>query len=281
MANENIGKKFLSLFILLLLLEKAHPSPTILRGGLLYTEASPNQAIYINQNTLPITRKIDSTTLASALELQSELVNLYSNHCDRIAKEVGKRSHPMVTTQKPIEIPNWSILKTSLIQFFVTPTQHNLANAGSICKQLNASLPEIRTDAQKEIVRKLANENKIEHIYSGIFYDQATRTFRYQSDHRNLGRDTPFGPNMVYGGDYKDWDYTVDRNSDPTLHSMAHRFPVVYSTPAFTFVMKLATDKITWYASKIICQKATTMEFEFLFEFLFHFFVSFFYTGTV
>ena len=89
MANENAGKKLISLFILLLLIEKIHPSPTILRGGLLYTEASPNQAIYINQNTLPITRKIDSKTLASALDLQSELVELYSNHCDRIAKEIG------------------------------------------------------------------------------------------------------------------------------------------------------------------------------------------------
>ena len=65
---------------------------------------------------------------------------------------------------------------------------------------------------------------------------------------------------MIYGGDYPDWDYQVDRNSDPTLHSMAHRFPVVYSNPLYGFVIKLATDKITWYHSKIICQLKIYME---------------------
>ena len=148
MANENIGKKFLSLFILLLLIEKAHPSPTILRGGLLYTEASPNQAIYINQNTLPITRKIDSEMLASAIDLQKELDKLYSNHCDRIAISIEKKSHPMATANpNPPEVIKYKVLPYE--RFFITETQHSLANAGAICKNLNASLPEIRTDSQK------------------------------------------------------------------------------------------------------------------------------------
>ena len=140
--------------------------------------------------------------------------------------EPPRNSEPMVT----------QALQAPYNKFIVTNTQHSLTDASAICKNLNDTLPEIRTDTLKENVRALAITNKIEHIYSGIVYDQTTRTFRYLSDHKNLGKETPFGSKMIYGGDYPDWDYTVDRNSDPTLHSMANRYPIVYSNPLYKWM---------------------------------------------
>ena len=55
-------------------------------------------------------------------------------------------------------------------------TQHSLANAAHICAGMNATLPEIRTENQKE-VRTLGIKNNIQHIYSGIVYSQETFTW--------------------------------------------------------------------------------------------------------
>ena len=94
MANL-AGKRLIIFLIFLFLMKNIQSSPTTLRGGLLYTEASPNQAIFINQNMLPITRQIDSTALASGIGIQKDLDRLYTNHCDRVALSLEGKSHPL------------------------------------------------------------------------------------------------------------------------------------------------------------------------------------------
>ena len=72
--------------------------------------------------------------------------------------------------------------------------------------------------------------------------------------------DVPFGNTITYGGDYNTWDYQGDYCNDPTLHSMAGKFPIVYNDPKQTFRLKMATNDMLWSYSKIICQKITYPE---------------------
>ena len=239
-------------------------SPTTLRGGLLYTEASPNQAIFINQNMLPITRQIDSTALASGIELQKDLDKLYANHCDRVALSLEGKAHPFElsgNSEYPTQEMNVTLHfeKRPHMTYFSPPSIVTLAEAAHICTTYNGTLPEIRTEQQKEQLRILANREKISNIYSGIIYDQETRTFRYKSDMKSIN-DVPLGNKITYGGDYNTWDYQGDYCNDPTLHSMAGKFPIVYNDPKQTFRLKMATNDMLWSYSKIICQTITYPE---------------------
>ena len=65
----------------------------------------------------------------------------------------------------------------------------------------------------------------------------------------------PFSTIITYGGDYPDWNYEGELRHDPTLHRMAGKYPIMYNDPNHTFRLKMATNKIIWTTSKIICQK--------------------------
>ena len=124
MANIT-GKRVTTLLLFLLFIQYIHTSPTTLRGGLLYTEATSNQAIFINQNMLPITRQIDSTALASGIEIQKDLVKLYANHCDRVALSLEGKAHPLAlsgNSDQPFISPQMTVtMKATKNPYMIRP----------------------------------------------------------------------------------------------------------------------------------------------------------------
>ncbi len=83
------GKKFLlTLSIILFYVCKccnSTRSPSMLKGGLVYSEESHQGPVYLNQNYYTFARKTNTTTLATAARLCRDLTSLYKLWCADIA----------------------------------------------------------------------------------------------------------------------------------------------------------------------------------------------------
>ena len=95
--NMTEGKKISTLIIVLLAMQISPTcsSPATLRGGLLYAEATPHRAIYINQNKFTITRKANTAFMQSGTQLNRDITRLYSDHCEKIKKGLGDAIKPL------------------------------------------------------------------------------------------------------------------------------------------------------------------------------------------
>ena len=227
------GKKISTLIIVLLAMQISPTcsSPATLRGGLLYAEATPHRAIYINQNKFTITRKADTAFMQSGTQLNRDITRLYSDHCERIKKGLGDAIKPLededpqlgqdkqgrAITQPPLTLQT----KEETKRYIVSPMSHHIIHAPSVCLQLDARLPEIRTLLQKEHLRQTALQYNISIAYAGIEFEAKGPHFRYISDKVDARIGSPFGNEVQYGGDFTDGTHKGDWERDAWVTKQA------------------------------------------------------------
>ena len=262
------GKKISTLIIVLLAMQISPTcsSPATLRGGLLYAEATPHRAIYINQNKFTTTRKANTAFMQSGTQLNRDITRLYSDHCEKIKKglgdaikpledeepQLGQDGHGRATTQPPLTATK---TKDETKRYLVSPLSHHIMHAPSVCLDMDARLPEIRTSNQKEQLRQTAIHFNVSLIYAGIEFENKGPLFQYISDKVNARSGSPFGTEMEYGGDFLDATHkgTWERSNWITKQAIA--YPVIYKNPQGNFIIRIADAREKWAWTKIICEQ--------------------------
>ena len=254
------GKHFLDFFIvriiITLILASTIPtalserSPSVLRGGLVYSEESHEGPVYLDQNFYTFIRKTDTSVLQKTAQLCRDLTYLYNEKCSEISASAG-RFHQKLN-QSIVEQDK--LKKSDPFEVVLSPTSDFLANAPAVCKSMNARLPEIRDQRSREKIRQAAIENNITKIAAGISFDEQTDHFRFNSDLKSITDIPSPWKSMWYGGAYVD----VEHEEKPGYYYTkyyAPDYPVIYSNPNQDFRLKMADTKEVWTHTKILCEK--------------------------
>ena len=176
-------------------------SPVTSKGGLMFTEAVSNQAMYLNPNTFTVTRQADTSILNSGTQYSRDITMSHHLHCQHINNIINDynvyRNFTASTTTTP---PPHRLAPTT--EFIIAPLRNTLFHASSVCKTINARNPEIRTVAQRENLRQIAIDNNITLIYSGITFDPTGPIYKFRSNNEDAMTSSTFGKLITYGGDY-------------------------------------------------------------------------------
>jgi len=247
----------LLLGLILLALSKigSAQNPTSLRGGLVFTKESDDEALFINQDYYPTMRVANTTQLAESAQTTADLTTRYSRFCDRIATEVNipifkdREEERRLSTNSTI-FENHS--KDATYELLASAITQQLLYAPQYCRRAGARLPEIRGVDSRERLRKFALDNGVTLIYSGIYLDIGY-TFRFKSDD-SLLQDAVGNIRPRYGGSYGDKDYDGSLDNYYVLNE-AKGNPIIYKNPSGDFHVRIASTKDVQSYQRIICER--------------------------
>ena len=252
------GKKFFNYVVWLIFLScwyqssTAERSPSVLRGGLVYSEESHEGPVYLNQNFYSFARTTDTQILLKTAQLSSDLTNLYVTKCSEISEAAKSFNRKLALFQLEKEMASDKAYNP--YELVVSDESDYIGHAPSVCHRMGARLPEIRDGRSREKVRQAAIEANITKIYAGISWDKQTDTFRFRSDLSSAGIEPQPWEAVYYGGDYRGQEHRAGYTNSHIM-DMAHRFPMIYSNPKNDFRIKLADVGEVWQLSKILCEK--------------------------
>ena len=244
------GKKIIFALLVILIYElnicKANRSPSILKGALVYSEESHQGPVYLNQNFYTFTRKTDTGVLQDSAHLCRSLTDLYEQKCSEIKVSAERFLNKLNSTT--IEENTKESNETH--ELVSPPIDSSIGDAAAVCKSLKGRLPEIRDNLSKERVRLAMIKNNLYSIKAGVFYDQSTQVFRYESDWTVANW---FWKTVYYGGPWTGYDYPSVANSYE-MTRYGKDYPVTYTQPNGDFKFKLADDNNVWKKSRILCE---------------------------
>jgi len=255
------GKKLILtlLIILIYVCQNCHStrSPSVLKGGLVYSEESHQGPVYLNQNYFTFARKTNTTTLALAAKLCRDLTYLYESKCKDISASTQRFNAKVTET-----INENKNKKDDPYELVVAPSADFIANAPAVCKAMDARLPEIRDKMSREKVRLAAIENGIKKIRAGITYDKPTLTFRFNSDQVNALQLPQPWTSIYYGATWTDAEHGEETDKLWHIPYYAPDWPVIYSNPDSEFRLKLADTNEIWSHTKVLCEKKRQTVFD-------------------
>ena len=140
--------------------------------------------------------------------------------------------------------------------YFTSTGLFFLNQAEWFCKINGGELPEIRSESQREEVRKYAIESKIQKFTSGIVYNSRYQKFQMKTDNADAALVSSF-PLLEYGGSYGPGSVHVGKwHDDATIRAVAHNSFVVYINPKENFLPRLADIReATQEKARILCQQ--------------------------
>ena len=240
-------------------------NPSMLRGGLIYTEENPHTPIYVNQEFYHVIRNADISQLKKAAEKNARLLLMYGQRCGEVRRLAGvpdavaaeAAPQPVSTaTPNPSQTAKPNPAASGITEYTITPYEYQVRESLVVCTRQGAMLPEIRTGGQKEAVRSLANANNIRYVAAGMYYQEQGQRFRYNSDHTQV--ETPDGPpfsRYEYGGDYKGHGHTESGINGYYMKYYGAKYPIVYAGPDAEFAIRVADEDNLDHWQRIICQK--------------------------
>ena len=95
----NSGKKIFRIFTLsffLISLQNliASQSPSVLKGGLVYSEESSLGPIYLNRDHVNFIRTIDTSALQKSAQAIKDFTTLYHTFCNKVGNHITPLMHP-------------------------------------------------------------------------------------------------------------------------------------------------------------------------------------------
>ena len=153
-----MGKLLLTLSLLALL--GVLSNPVHFRGNLLFKEYGAN---YLNQDHLVLSRKLETSDLQKFAQAYQASAEIYKFFCDSII-----RYFYQLNPEKEIP-PNYD--PNQNYTFIVSKEPFKISRAAEVCRQLSASLPEIRSRSDDAQVLALVDRYKITTLMSNIQFD--------------------------------------------------------------------------------------------------------------
>jgi hypothetical protein len=246
------GKQFnnkIKLLILIFLhfitrVQQSVLSPSILRGGLVYSEEARLGPIYINQDHMSFVRVAETSILEKSAQTTRDLTTLYHVFCSQI----NDMMQPLIKadTETQTDTEEWEL--------WISPFIELIKDAPAVCKSMGGRLPEIRDKESRDRIRARALKEEILKISTGIYYDGPNNLFRFISDDQNARPNSPF-LTMVYGGDYTGSRHVAHWEDDSYLTKMALKYAVIYNHPHEIFELRLADHNDLVFKSRIMCEK--------------------------
>ena len=250
----NSGKKIFRIFtfsFFLISLQNliASQSPSVLKGGLVYSEESSLGPIYLNRDHVNFIRTIDTSALQKSAQAIKDFTTLYHTFCNKVGNHITPFDAP-VSSSKDDE-------QTKTDEIVFSPVKYLLKEGLQVCKSMGARLPEIRDRDSYNELRFIAIRKSIKKFRAGIYYDTGTKTFRYYSDEKPANHDIGKSPfvHMTYGGEWTDGKYKANWEQDKTLVGMATNHMVIYTNPDQAFEIRLSDVNDEKYKDYIICEK--------------------------
>ena len=252
MEIGNLLKLFLPLILIHLVSSSSSSSPSSLRGGLVYSEEFEQGPIYTNPQTYTVLRTVDTSLMHNLITFTSGFASMYEGQCSKTAENHAKLAKEVKQQQAAID--TFKPERTYFVCLWNTPL-FKAEHICKICDNHQGLLPEIRTAADREEIRKMAIEHNITMVPAGVKFDSPTRRFRYVSDLKDFNELNPF-PYMEYGGSHgmNTWHRGQNHN-DYTIRTMASDFIVIYSNPVSNFIVRIAShDELEKFPQRTICQ---------------------------
>ena len=257
MAAGKIIFAALLLFILIYsklpLTQGAIISPSVLKGGLVYSEESSLGPVYLNRDHINFVRTIDTSALTQSAQAIRDFTTLYHTFCQKVGKHITPFDVKLSNKQDEDEDPE----KTHEIVF--SPVKYLVKEGQQVCKNMGARLPEIRDRDSYNTIRFAAIAKGVIKIRAGVYFDEKSTTFRYYSDDRpanyKIGK-SPF-EFMSYGGEWRGGLYMAAWEEDSTLtaYNMAPKHFVIYSMPQSHFTIRLSDLNEQYHHEYIMCER--------------------------
>ncbi|MCZ2207866.1 hypothetical protein, partial [Cylindrospermopsis raciborskii] len=236
---------------------KDHP---VLRGGLVYIEEDQEEPLYINRELYPMKRIADTTLLAESAQKTADLLQRYFTHCKYIQELVssGTQGHAQQAKLPSVSISQTETLHTDeSYELIASPDVHPIMTAPAYCKQIGGRLPELRTFEKESRLREFMRNQKITHVYSGIYYDPHGKTLRFRSDEQLAIRNSTSTKGYYKGNDAD--IHTIASLDHPELLEAAREAPFFYKKVDHK-IQDLHTriagpDEVT-YKMKIVCERS-------------------------
>jgi len=248
---------YISPFLMLpfIVVSVTFPSPSVLRGGMVYSEEASRGPVYLNQDFMTFVRTVDPDILQNSSQLTKDFTTLYHNYCQNIADQMSAFHRQQKQTDINSVNTEWESV--------FSPFKHHVSEAPAVCKSMNARLPEIRDKESYDRIRTDAIRQGVHKIAAGVFYDTPHKHFRYYSDQTNARTNSPF-KHMTYGGTWKGRGIEADWDSDYYISQMASSYAVIYNNPMGDFNIRLADVDDIWYWDTIMCEKKVNTSMEFI-----------------
>lgn len=232
-------------------------SPSVLRGGLVYSEESSLGPVYLNRDYVSFVRTVDTSVLEQSAQATRDFTTLYHTLCRTIKNHVtpfDRNNNRNNNTQTPAETH----------EIIFSPVKYPIKEGRQVCKNMGARLPEIRNTDSYNKFRFAAITKHISKFPAGIYFDQKTQTFRYDSDHTPANRihgGSPF-TSLHYGGFWTGGNYPGDWEKDSTILGAAPDWFILYNDPKKDFTVRQADSIDQVYKEYIMCEKPIDRTFE-------------------
>jgi hypothetical protein len=153
--------------------------------------------VYLNQNYYTFAGKTNTTTLATAARLCRDLTSLYKLRCADIA--ISAQRFNIKLNQTLEESKN---IDTEIV---ISDETSHVSEALQVFTSMNARLPEIRDMTSREQIRQAAIAANITKIRAGIYWDQLSSNFCFESDHATIQSLNPNPWKVMYYGAHHTW----------------------------------------------------------------------------
>ena len=252
------GKKFkpllfILIYINLLQIRDTVLSPSVLKGGLVYSEESSLGPVYLNRDHVNFIRTIDTSALQQSAQAIRDYTTLYHTFC----RQIGKYSTPF-DTEPSIDTTTKSPTNKAF-EIVFSPVKYQIKEGQQVCKNMGARLPEIRDRETYNDIRFAAMKKRVTKIRAGVYYDISTSAYRYYSDDKpaNEKDGKSVFPFISYGGEWEEGKYFAAWEEDATLKksNMAPKHFLIYNEPHDSFTIRLSDSADKKHLDYIMCEK--------------------------
>ena len=209
------GKKLVKLFIIFTLSSLCYTSlasPSVLRGGLVYSEESSLGPVYLNRDYVSFVRTVDTSVLEQSAQATRDFTTLYHTFCQTVGKHITPfDSKASNTTSNNEPVPTHEIV--------FSPVTYHVKEGKQVCKNMGARMPEIRDRDSYNDIRFAAIKKRIKKIRAGVYSEEDTSTYLYYSNNKPANYDPdnlPFQFNSYRGICYR-WKYKATWEKNTTL----------------------------------------------------------------
>ena len=252
------GKTLQTLLFILIYINLLHYcdsvlSPSVLKGGLVYSEESSLGPVYLNRDHVNFIRTIDTSALQKSAQAIRDYTTLYHTFC----RKIGKYSTPF---DKQLSIDTTTKPPTNrTFDLIFSPVKYPIKEGYQVCRNMGAKLPEIRDRDTYNDIRFAAMKKGVTKIRAGIYYDTSTLTYRYYSDEKpaNQKDGKSVFPFLSYGGEWEGGKYLGNWEEDPSIKrsDMAPKHFLIYNQPHDSFTIRLSDSADKSHLDYIMCQK--------------------------
>ena len=250
------GKPQFNIFLFFIVLSSSYTSnlsPSVLRGGLVYSEESSLGPVYLNRDYVSFIRAVDTSILERAAQTTRDYTTLYHTLCRSINNYVT-----------PFDVTPKKQKEKEPDEITFSPVKYLIKEGKQVCKNMGAKLPEIRDEPSRNTIRFAAIRKNITKFPAGVYFDSTTKTFRYESDHTPANYhqgNSPFRK-IHYGGIWTDGDYKGDWEHESAIVNQGSDWFILYNNPAHDFTIRQADANDAKFKDYIMCMKPVDATFE-------------------